>query len=65
MCACWDGGWVERPEDEREDEWEDSDDLEDDDAPWRGDLHRGGWPESLAGPEWKMYRDQLDEDGEG
>lgn len=33
-----------------------------DDVTWRGDLHREGWPEELAGPEYRMYRDQLEDE---
>ncbi len=43
-------------------EWE----SEEDDS-WRGDLHPDqseapGWREELAGPEYRMYRDQLEHD---
>lgn len=64
--AIWDGGFHDAPEDEREGEWEDSDDLEDDDAPWRGELHLGedGWRYAQPGPEEQMYRDIMDEDDE-
>ena len=58
--SVWDGGFHDAPEDEREQQWEDSDDLEDEDAPWRGDTHLDNWPESLAGPEYWLYRDELD-----
>lgn len=64
--TCWDGGFAERPEEEREGEdgWEDSDELEDDHAEWRGDLHTANdWPEHLAGPTWEMWKKLLDEEG--
>ena len=57
--SCFDG-FPLPPRDEDGDEWEDSDDLEDDDAPWRGDLHLDEWPEHLAGPTYEMWRDLLD-----
>ena len=28
---------------------------------WRGDLHLDDWPESLAGPEYWLYKKQRDE----
>ncbi|MGH7510651.1 MAG: hypothetical protein ACREMZ_14425 [Gemmatimonadales bacterium] len=28
---------------------------------WRGDLHQDDWPESLAGPEYWLYKKQRDE----
>ena len=28
---------------------------------WRGDLHSDDWPESLAGPEYWLYKKQRDE----
>jgi hypothetical protein len=62
----YDGGYLERPEDEREqqDDWEDSDDGDlpwqprhvDDPEPWKNGLW-GGTPEE------KMHRDLLDDDG--
>ena len=36
-------------------EWEEADH-----DPWRGDLHLGDWPESLAGPEYWLYKNQSD-----
>ena len=29
---------------------------------WRGDLHLDDWPESLAGPEYWLYKNQSDEE---
>ena len=47
----------------------DSDELEDDHAPWRGELHQDdddGWRYAEPGPEEKMWRDIMDaDDGEG
>ena len=65
--SIWDAGFSERPEDEREgeDAWEDSDDLEDDHAPWRGELHFDEWPEGLAGPEWEMWKKMMDDEDDG
>jgi len=28
---------------------------------WRGSLHQDDWPESLAGPEYWLYKKQRDE----
>ena len=28
---------------------------------WRGELHQDDWPESLAGPEYWLYKKQRDE----
>jgi hypothetical protein len=36
-------------------EWEQAADA------WRGDLHQDDWPESLAGPEYWLYKKQRDE----
>jgi hypothetical protein len=30
---------------------------------WRGDEHLGDWPESLAGPEYWLYKRNIDEQG--
>lgn len=52
------------------DEWEDG---EGGDVPfvppelheaWRGEVHLEHWPEDLAGPEYRMFRDAADEDDE-
>jgi hypothetical protein len=29
---------------------------------WRGDLHLDDWPESLAGPEYWLYKNQSDDE---
>jgi len=29
---------------------------------WRGDLHLDDWPESLAGPEYWLYKNQNDDE---
>ena len=53
--ACWDGGFAERPEGEREGEaeWLESTLDDDEHAEWRGDVHvDDSWPEHLAGPEY-------------
>jgi len=60
--SCWDGfSPPGRHEDGDGDDWVDSDDLEDDHAPWRGDQHLDDWPENLAGPEYWLYRSEVDE----
>ena len=42
--------------------WDTPDDGEQADAEaWRGDLHQDDWPESLAGPEYWLYKKQRDE----
>jgi hypothetical protein len=46
------GGWHPEPDDS-----------------WRGELHPDtaddDWPWEQAGPEWRMWRDRLAEEGEG
>ena len=32
------------------------------DEAWRGDLHLDDWPESLAGPEYWLYKNQSDDE---
>lgn len=55
--SCWDGPPLP-PRDE--DQWEDSDDADDS---WRGDEHLDDWPETLAGPEyWLWKKDREDDD---
>jgi hypothetical protein len=39
-----------------ETEWESADS-----EAWRGELHQDDWPESLAGPEYWLYKKQRDE----
>ncbi|HEX6668687.1 MAG TPA: hypothetical protein VF061_03965 [Gemmatimonadales bacterium] len=29
---------------------------------WRGDLHLDDWPESMAGPEYWLYKNQSDDE---
>jgi hypothetical protein len=41
--------------------WNPSDDEDEVDAAWRGDLHLDDWPENLAGPEYWLYKKQRDE----
>jgi hypothetical protein len=41
--------------------WETGDNEEQADQAWRGDLHMDDWPESLAGPEYWLYKKQRDE----
>jgi len=50
--------------------WESGEDLpwdplavesEDESETWRGALHQDDWPESLAGPEYWLYKKQRDE----
>lgn len=41
--------------------WETSDDDDQADSEWRGDLHVDDWPENLAGPEYWLYKKQRDE----
>jgi hypothetical protein len=43
--------------------WDTSDSAweEPDADAWRGDLHQDDWPESLAGPEYWLYKKQRDE----
>jgi len=36
-------------------------DSEADSEAWRGELHQDDWPESLAGPEYWLYKKQRDE----
>jgi hypothetical protein len=45
------------PWDTPDTEWEPSDG-----EPWRGDIHMDDWPESLAGPEYWLYKNQGDGD---
>jgi hypothetical protein len=54
--SCWDGM---PPPSRDEDEYRDSDDA---DESWRGDQHLEDWPESLAGPEYWLYRKMDEED---
>ena len=61
--SCFDG-FPLPPRDEDGDEWVDSDELEDDHAEWRGDVHTGDWPEECAGPEWEMYKKLLDDESD-
>ncbi len=55
--SIWDGF---PPPDRDEDEYQDSDVLDDGQAPWRGDVHLDDWPKDLAGPEWKLWKKELD-----
>jgi hypothetical protein len=42
--------------------WDTPDDGDQADSEtWRGDLHGDDWPESLAGPEYWLYKKQRDE----
>jgi hypothetical protein len=41
--------------------WASSDDEDQADSAWRGDLHLDDWPENLAGPEYWLYKKQRDE----
>lgn len=41
--------------------WQSSEDLDQTDNTWRGDLHFDDWPENLAGPEYWLYKRQRDE----
>jgi len=41
--------------------WGMPDDGEQAEVAWRGDLHLDDWPESLAGPEYWLYKKQRDE----
>ena len=41
--------------------WESSEDEDQTDNGWRGDLHFDDWPENLAGPEYWLYKKQRDE----
>jgi hypothetical protein len=41
--------------------WRGSDDEDQTDGAWRGDLHQDDWPENLAGPEYWLYKRQRDE----
>lgn len=61
----WDAGFHDGPEEERLDGgWQDSDVLDDSQATWRGELHLDAWPEHLAGPEYKLWKDELENGGE-
>jgi hypothetical protein len=40
------------------------DDPEDADESWRGDEHIEDWPESLAGPEYWLYKEENNRDTE-
>lgn len=40
--------------------WEDEE-LDPEES-WRGDVHGEDWPETLAGPEYWMYKDEDDSD---
>ena len=51
----WESGG-DLPWDTPDAEW----DQADADA-WRGDIHQADWPESLAGPEYWLYKKQRDE----
>jgi hypothetical protein len=51
----WESGG-DLPWDTPDAEWEQADS----DA-WRGDFHQDDWPESLAGPEYWLYKKQRDE----
>lgn len=57
--SCWDGQPLP-PRDE--DQWQDSDEA---DESWRGDVHLEGWPEETAGPEYRFYKKQQEEDEDG
>lgn len=54
-------GWADAREDEREglEQWE----AASEDS-WRGDQHLEDWPESLAGPEYWLYKQALKSEGE-
>lgn len=64
--SVYDGGFAERPEDEREAEWEDPFDG---DLPWEPNPVEK--PQPWERPKWggtpeeQMYRDLMDEDDEG
>ena len=47
----WDGDGEDLPWDSPDESWEPADT-----EAWRGDLHLGEWPESLAGPEYWLYK---------
>jgi hypothetical protein len=51
----WESG-SDLPGNMPEAEWEQADA-----EAWRGDLHQDDWPESLAGPEYWLYKKQRDE----
>ncbi len=46
----WEGD-DDLPWDTPDSEWESADS-----EVWRGDVHLGDWPESLAGPEYWLYK---------
>ena len=41
--------------------WGTSEDEDQAEGAWRGDLHQDDWPENLAGPEYWLYKKQRDE----
>jgi hypothetical protein len=47
----WEGSGEDLPWDTPDESWEPADT-----EAWRGDLHLGEWPESLAGPEYWLYK---------
>jgi hypothetical protein len=43
-------------------DWLDPDPDEDGDQPWRGDVHLPSWPIELAGPEYWMWHEKLEDE---
>jgi hypothetical protein len=41
--------------------WQTSNDDDEGEGGWRGELHLDDWPENLAGPEYWLYKKQRDE----
>ena len=55
--SCYNGGWVDRPEDEREGAWVDSEG----DLPF---LPEQDWRIGDMTPQEKMFRDMIENDGD-
>jgi hypothetical protein len=41
--------------------WHMTNDEDEADGAWRGEVHLDDWPENLAGPEYWLYKKQRDE----
>lgn len=51
------GPWGANPSDDN-----DADQAWSEDSAWRGSLHFDNWPEELAGPEYWLNKEDLDDD---
>ena len=68
---CFQNGYPDRPEDEREGDWRDPSELTDGDMPWAPNpvdkpepWKRDGWRTHPMGPEERFYREMLEAEDE-